>query len=140
MEFHLVPLEGNESNTGLSSLLGVANKKTEKIMVHSIRMDKFLSDNNIEKVDFLKLDAEGVNFEVLEGFGNRLKDVNAIHVEAEHTYYYWKNKQFSDIERILRNNEFEMVYFQRYTSQSDSFWIQKRFLKINRKEPGGYSN
>jgi FkbM family methyltransferase len=126
--FNVLPI--TETNTGLSSILNLPNRQTKPVTVPAIRMDDFMNKHNIEKIDFLKLDVEGCNWDVLDGFGDRLKDVNAVHVEAEHqNNYKEQNHLFNDIRDILVKNGFEMVFFQRYISQSDSFWIQKRFLK-----------
>jgi len=131
--FNVLPIDA--SNTGLSSILPLKNVATQEIKVQSIRIDKFMEKHNIKEIDFLKLDVEGCNYEVLEGFGNRLKDVKSIHIEAEHTdFAYGNNKLFISIQSLLENNGFEMVYFQRYTSQSDSFWVQKEFIKNHRLE------
>lgn len=122
-------------NTGISSILPhqFSKEKMKTVTVDSIRMDDFMEKNRIDHIDFLKLDAEGCNYEVLEGFGSRLKDVRAIHVEAEH-YVVWKGqKLYADIEALLTANDFSMIYFQRHFSQSDSFWIQKSFLKTGRE-------
>jgi hypothetical protein len=35
----------------------------------------------------LKIDVEGATYAVLEGFGERIKDINAVHLEAEHIKY-----------------------------------------------------
>lgn len=128
MEFNVVDI--NSSNTGVSSLLSAEyNKDFKKIKLKSIRMDNFMKEHKIDKIDFLKLDVEGCNYEVLEGFGDRLKDVNVIHIEAEHIEIWKDQKLFDDIKNILSQNGFVMVYFQRYLSQSDSLWIQKKYIK-----------
>jgi hypothetical protein len=92
--------------------------------------------HHIDKIDFLKLDVEGVNYEVLEGFGDRIADVNSIHLEADHIkdFYGEQLKNFDAIEDLLLRNEFELIYFQRYTSQSDSFWLQREYIKKHRME------
>lgn len=75
------------SNSGISSLLNdtLRNKDNYlKINVKTSRMDTFIEMNKIKNIDFLKLDAEGFNFEILKGFGQYLKKVKCIHTEAEH--------------------------------------------------------
>jgi len=127
MTFNIVDLE---NNSGVSSLRNNDNfKTTRKTTIEAIRMDGFMKDHSIESVDFLKLDVEGCNYEVLEGFGERLKDVKCLHIEAEHRICWKKQKLYKDIEKILKSNGFEMLFFERYITQSDSFWVQKRYLK-----------
>ena len=118
----------NVQNTGLSSILNLTKYDTNSVKVKAVRMDTFMQEHDISNIDFLKLDVEGCNFEVLEGFGDRLSDIKCIHLEAEHALYIdykEKNYLYTDIERLLKKNGFELVFFQRYTLQSDSFWVQK---------------
>lgn len=128
MTFNIVPL--SSKNTGISSINKLKKIETKEISVKSIRMDNFMKINKIDEIDFLKLDVEGSNFEVLEGFGARLADVHAIHIEAEHINIYNSDIfLFDAISGLLIKNGFVMVYFQRYSSQSDSFWVKKDFIK-----------
>ena len=139
MNFNFYPLEKIE-NTGVSSLLTIpkyisdkrGGVKTQTCTVQAIRMDNFLNTHNISSIDFLKLDVEGVNYEVLEGFGKRIKDICAIHTESEimdNTAYVNQKENFSKIQKLLQENNFEMVFFQKYYDQADSFWVRKDLLK-----------
>ena len=134
MTFNIVPM--NFHNNGISSIYNLPEAyKTKEVVLKSIRMDNFMREYAIEKIDFLKLDVEGASYEVLEGFGNRLRDVNSMHIEAEHgpSHFHGATKYFDVIEELLKNNGFEMLYFRRDDNsiQSDSFWVQKNIL-INR--------
>lgn len=134
LSFQAVDLEQSK-NTGISSILThqFSKEKMKTVTVDSVRMDEFMERNGIDHIDFLKLDAEGCNYEVLEGFGSRLKDVRAVHVEGEH-YVVWKGqKLYDDIAALLTSNGFSLIYFQRHFSQSDSFWIQKSYLRTGRE-------
>jgi len=118
--------------TAISSLFAIQdNIGSKPVLVKSIRMDNFMNDNKIEKIDFLKLDVEGASYEVLEGFGKRLKDIKAMHIEAEHGQsQFWKSiKLFDDISDLLKQNGFEIVYFKRFGMASDSFWVNKIIYK-----------
>lgn len=130
LKFNICPSTG--ANTGTSSLLKhKSNPLENEVLVDAVRMDDFMNEHNIEKIDFLKLDVEGSNYEVIEGFGSRLKDVNSIHIEAEHEPLWEGQKLYKDIAKLLSDNDFELVKFQRYKSQSDSFWIQKKYLRFD---------
>jgi len=132
VEFNCVPL--TKKNSGTSSILESSILTYDKkIQAECIRMDDFLREKGIKEIDFLKIDVEGSSYEVLEGFGNRLADVKAIHVEHEHEPVWNGQKLFEDIEILLKEYGFVMVWFQRYNSQSDSFWVQKRYIKSKTK-------
>ncbi|WP_081601561.1 FkbM family methyltransferase [Thiobacillus denitrificans] len=132
--FHAIDVENNEyGNSGISSLrkgLTADSRNFVDIEVEVIRMDKFIRDNQIQSVDFLKLDVEGANYEVLDGFGEELSKVKSIQVEGEYRQYWEGQKLYWDIERLLRQNNFELVYFQLSDDgvQSDSFWVQQQYI------------
>lgn len=120
----------NSKNSGVSTLLHDYKRHNQfkQIQVKTIRMDEFMEKNNIDTISFLKLDVEGANYEVLDGFGNRLNDIGAIHIEAEHIEEYKGETLWNGIKQKLELAGFEMVYFQRFKGQSDSFWVQKEYL------------
>lgn len=128
IEFNAVSLP---HNSGVSSIYKKDKSwdGDEKIIhVPAIRMDEFMCTHKIKHIDFLKLDVEGANWEVLDGFGNRLGDVRAIHIESEHVPVWRGQKLWGDIRQKLESAGFEMIYFERKFVQSDSVWVQKRFL------------
>lgn len=132
IEFFAIDLKKN-SNSGISSLRSHNfNDKDEymKIEVDCKRMDTFIVENKIKEIDFLKIDVEGANFEVLSGFGNELCKVKAIQIEGEN-FPVWEGQYlFDDISKLLLNNNFELVYFELKDScQSDSLWIRKDMIK-----------
>jgi len=74
----------NSAVVGTSSLLEPIYFKCPKnvVNVSTKRMDTFLAETNIS-ADLVKIDVEGVGYEVLEGFGDRLTDMKAIQIELE---------------------------------------------------------
>jgi FkbM family methyltransferase len=119
------------SNTGISSVRqhnNVPKSDFKKVSVVAIRMDTFMKTHKIKTIDFLKLDVEGCNYEVLKGFGKKIASIKAIHIESEHKES-WKDEKLWDDIKALLEPYFELVYFQRHFTQSDSFWVQPQFLK-----------
>ena len=55
------------------------NYKTE--LVQTITLEKFIVDNNLEKIDLLKIDTEGNEFNVLKGLKKKINIVNNILIE-----------------------------------------------------------
>ena len=45
------------------------------------RADEYVEKHNIDSIDFLKIDVEGYEVNVLKGFGNHIKNVNIIQFE-----------------------------------------------------------
>lgn len=132
--FNAIDVFNNEyNNSGISSLRnGLCTNKQNfiEVEVDLIRMDDFIREHKIETIDFLKLDVEGMNYEVLEGFGEQLSCVKAIQTEGEYAEYWEGQKLYKDMEELLIKNGFTLVFFllSRDGVQSDSFWIQDKHL------------
>lgn len=130
MTFNAVDLS-QAKNNGLSSLKA-RDYKTDfmkQIKVKTFRMDDFMRENHISGIDFLKIDVEGANYEVLEGFGEKLQDIKALHIECEHKMSWKDQKLYADNKKLLQENGFVKVFFQRRKNQSDSFWVKRTYLK-----------
>jgi FkbM family methyltransferase len=126
IEFNIHPL--THIDTGWSSIFG---KDGKKIKIGAIRMDKFMSRNNIEGIDFLKIDVEGATFQVLEGFGEKIAKIKCVQLELEHNK--WAVVSYEKTIGILLNTGFELVHFVRnnHMRQSDSFWVKKEYINYS---------
>lgn len=60
----------------------------------------------IERPCFLKIDTEGTEDKVLEGFGKRLNEVDIIQVEILHKNFFENKAKFSDILKIVEKYNF----------------------------------
>jgi FkbM family methyltransferase len=54
-----------------------------KVVVQTIRLDTFMKLADIRSIDYLKVDAEGVDLRVLQSAGGRLKDIKRIMLEVD---------------------------------------------------------
>lgn len=80
---------------GSSSLLGIKEDYLERwkgridlsvreeVLVPTIRLDTFLRRMNLRRVDYLKVDAEGTDLQVIQSAGERLRDIRKIKAEVE---------------------------------------------------------
>ena len=128
----MVPPE--EANSGISTIADYEYaKEYAKATVKCIRMDSFLSARKeINEIDLLKIDVEGVNYEVLKGFDNKLNIVKCIQIEAEHVSGFKGHNLFPHIYQLLSENNFEMVDYILHEPgvQSDSLWIRRDMLGV----------
>ena len=74
-----------------------------------ILLKDYLIKNNISKVDFLKIDTEGYEFETLLGLQEKLKNVKLILFEHHYDNMILKNYKFRDINKILIDNNFFQI-------------------------------
>ena len=82
------------------------NKLIEKqIDVETITLDSFCEQNNIYKIDLLKVDTQGHEDKVLEGAQNLLKNnkIDVIQLEMTFSKIYNMQSSFYDIEKHLHN-------------------------------------
>lgn len=121
---------------GVSSLLNRIDGLYEKINTNKIEVETILGSKLIDiinqEVDVCKIDVEGATFEVLESFGEKINQIKSLHIECEHKPVWVEQKLYDDVSEFLLNKDFTQIYF-KYCSndvlQSDSIWVQKRFLK-----------
>lgn len=67
---HQEMIDFHQSDTGLSGLGASPYGHADRVIqVPSIRLDRFLIEQNRQKLDFLKIDAEGFDFVALESMG-----------------------------------------------------------------------
>lgn len=93
-----------DNNTGGHSLhlKNHSNKKTE---IQTITLSGFCDREKIYKIDFLKIDCEGAEFEILKTDETILQKVNKIVMEC-HPY---ENNTVDDIIRLLERNGFKVI-------------------------------
>lgn len=64
---------------------------TETCTVNKVRLDNFINDNRIEKVDYLWIDAQGNDFRVLKSLGDKIDIVDSGKCEGALTVALYKN-------------------------------------------------
>jgi FkbM family methyltransferase len=63
-------------------ICGEQLKKNAVIIAPTVRLDTFLASMGIERVDYLKIDAQGSDFDVILSAGERIKDISKIKLEV----------------------------------------------------------
>ena len=61
--------------------------------------------------DFIKIDTQGYNYNVLVGGKNKLKNTLAIETEVEFVQIYQNQKLFEDIKKYLQSKDFIFIDF-----------------------------
>ena len=78
----------------------------EKISVNTLNLSQWAEEFSIQSVDFIKLDVQGAEFEILNGAEKLLEKVLCIEVEVEFLEVYRKQPLFSDVDKWLRSKGF----------------------------------
>ena len=69
-----------------------------------------MGDNAIKNIDFLKIDTEGYEYEVLLGLNKKILDTKIIMFEHHYDNMINKNYSFRDINKLLVKNKFKMIF------------------------------
>ena len=80
-----------------------------KVPIKIITLDRFIKENNIDKIDMLKMDTEGYEFSVLKGVEINHHKIKFIYFEHHYDDMIKKNYKFSDINRILIKYGFKKI-------------------------------
>ncbi|MBW4574821.1 MAG: FkbM family methyltransferase [Aphanothece sp. CMT-3BRIN-NPC111] len=79
------------------------------VEVETTTLDIFCKDENIDKIDFLQVDVQGADLQVLEGAAGMLESsILAITTEVEFSELYINQPLFSDIDTYLRKKGFTL--------------------------------
>lgn len=117
-EMH-VSLVGSSGGEQSSSLLAPAATHQEfpfvgfhdeTIPVKVTRLDEWAASTNIARVDFLWLDLQGMELAALEGCGQLLSAVSAIHCEVQNLALYEGAPPYSQVREWLNARGFKIVF------------------------------
>jgi FkbM family methyltransferase len=78
---------------------------SNKILLHIKKGKDYVIDNNIQNIDFLKIDTEGYELEVLQGFDDFLENIKIIQFEYGGTFLD-NNTKLIDVKNYLENKGF----------------------------------
>ena len=79
----------------------------KKIEVEAKKLDSL----KIDKIDFIKIDVQGYNLEVLKGSTEALKKAIGIEIECEFKEIYKNQSLFKDVDEYLSKHNFEVCDF-----------------------------
>ena len=95
-----------DCNGGVSSMCRPKYDKHRIIDVSTTRMDEYLGDS---EVDFLWIDVQGAELNVLRSFGDKLKNVNTIYCEVDICKgRYDSDSTLDSVNEFLFNNGYKI--------------------------------
>ena len=69
-----------------------------------------MHQKKIKKLDFLKIDTEGYEFEILLGAKKNINNINLVLFEHHYDDMIKKNYKFSDVHDFLNKNNFNQIF------------------------------
>ena len=115
MHVSVVGLSGGEQSSSLLAPTATHQEfpfvgfRDETIPVKVTRLDEWAVVTNINRVDFLWLDLQGMELAALEGSGDLLSGVSAIHCEVQIIPLYENAPLYPDISRWLQRRGFRVA-------------------------------
>ena len=82
----------------------------KNIDIQIIRLDNYLNNKGIEYINFMKIDTEGYELNVLKGLGTKIRSVQYIMFEHHYDDMVIKKYKFSDINELLVKNNFIKIF------------------------------
>jgi len=99
----------------------------EFISINCISLNDILEQNKIDRVDVLKVDCEGAEFEILRGLsdGNfrRIKEIR-----MEYHNQHDRRYSVSELETFLEQKGFKRVFFREFLDQAGNIWFRQQFV------------
>ena len=86
-----------------------SSDEQNKILLQVRKAKEYIEENNITKIDFLKIDTEGHELEILKGFEDKLSIVEIIQFEYGGTYLD-SNIKLNDIISYLKTRNFNSFF------------------------------
>ena len=82
----------------------------KKIPIKIISLDQYMEEKKIKKIDILKIDTEGFEYNVIKGLNNHHQIIKLIYFEHHFDDMIKKNYKFNDINKLLINFGFKKIY------------------------------
>lgn len=126
------------ANTGISSLKRNRTEHVHEVsseIVECIKLSTFIKEHGVEAIDFMKVDVEGNDFEVLIGLESCISIVKMIQIECSRKPIFEGEKTIDEIYNYLLKRNFSLVHFELSTDNisGDALFINNEFLKDRKK-------
>jgi FkbM family methyltransferase len=103
----------------------------EEVEVDVIRMDTFLNEYGIDKIDYFHCDAQGNDYKVLKSFGDKLSIIEQGQVEVDYKgSIYDSNNGIDLVIEYLQENNFKITNINRLKKLDTDVRFVKKQTKI----------
>ena len=80
-----------------------------KLEIKISKLGDYLKKKNIKEIDFLKIDTEGSEYDIIKGLDDNLKNIKMIYFEHHYDLMIRKDYKFRQINDLLISNNFKKV-------------------------------
>jgi FkbM family methyltransferase len=93
-----------------TTLFGMKKFINNTVVTKIVPLKKIIEEEKIDKIDFIKIDTEGFEYNTLLGLEKEIKKIRFILFEHHYDNMIVKNYKFRDIHKLLKDNEFQMIF------------------------------
>ncbi len=101
------------------------------IQVPSITLDDWAKENDIKRIDFIWMDAQGAELSILQGTGNLLESVKAILLEIWQESYYKDSGSYNEIRDYLESHGFTQTHCWLEKDSGDVIFVNNELTRHN---------
>lgn len=131
----------SNTHSSIYDIEGISYSPLKKTNIDLISGDDFMAENKIEKIDFLKLDLEGAEYNALEGFSKNLKAGNIRLIQFEFGYINITTKKLLiDYYNFFEKYNFivgkifpKILEFRKYDSKYEDF-LGPNFVAVHKSD------
>lgn len=136
-----INLFDSHTHASLYDIKGISNKSNEKVHIELVKGDTFVRENQINEIDFLKLDLEGSEYEAILGFEETLKQGKIKAIQFEYGYINISTKKllidyytfFNDLGYKVGKIFPKSVEFREYKHKHEDF-IGPNFIAVEKSQ------
>jgi FkbM family methyltransferase len=105
-------------------------KFEEQIVINTDKIYNFCSEHAIESIDFIHMDVQGAELEVLQGADDIIKNIKAIWLEVESIQLYEDQPIKEDIEKYMKSNGFVKLLDTVGKVSGDQLYIKRKYFSL----------
>ena len=94
----------------ITTMFGIKKFIDNKVPTKIVTLKEFMTQNEINKVDLIKIDTEGFEYSTLLGLKDYITKIKFILFEHHYDNMLIKNYKFGDINKLLQDNGFEQIF------------------------------
>lgn len=104
----MIPAASSLFKDNISSIVAGETYDDRTCSVPCSRLDTWAKRNNVDQIDFMWLDAEGAELDILNGAGALLSGVSVIRIEMNHREFRSGISQFNSLYSFLIGKQFRL--------------------------------
>ena len=109
------------------------NYEENKIIeIKEKKLQKLDNIKDIKDIDFLKIDSEGSEFEILKGADKKISSILGLEIEQQYLQRYKFSPKFFEISKLLDDKDFELylIYNERWKKNNFKFNVSSNYKLV----------